>query len=99
MGPRERLLVHFVTKQSLRMQRRRHIQRLVIVVGALHRDEARRGVGADHLKKIRQTRPSESPNHIPSFDADVARVLPNTRQSLHLRQLVLARLLHRATDS
>src|SRR5450631_4871131 len=94
---RERLIVHLIADQSLRMQRRRHVQRLVIIVRASYDQESRRGVGADHVQKIRQPRAAEAPNHIPPFNANMASILPHPRQGLNLRQFVLAGPLHRAT--
>src|ERR1039457_6357716 len=93
---RKRLIVHLITKQSLRMQRGGHVERFVVIVRAAHGKKSRRGVGADHAQKIRKPRAAEAPNHIPSFDADVTRVLAEPRQSLNLRQLIVAGFLHRA---
>jgi hypothetical protein len=52
MFARERLIVHFVTQQCLRMQDRGHIDGFVIVIGAAQGDESSLGIGADQCKKI-----------------------------------------------
>ena len=94
----ERLPIHLVTQQRLRMQRRRHVNRLVIVVRALDFEKARVRVRSDQLQEIRDTRAAKRADHVPAFHADMARVLADLRQRLNLRQRVFARMLHVAFD-
>src|ERR1700676_2505279 len=81
------------------MQRRRHIQRLVIIVGALHSDESRSRIRAYLLKEIRQSRAAESSDYIPPLYTNVARVLADPRQRLHLRQFIFSSLLPLTANS
>src|SRR5712691_1829448 len=80
------------------MHGRGHIQRLVIVIRTLDGDKASRRVRSDHLQEIRKTYAAKAADHVPTFYADVTRVLPNLGQRLKLRQRVLSRLLHRAAN-
>src|ERR1700719_3934347 len=61
----------FGGEDGLRMQRRRHVDALGIVVVADEIDVFRGEVGADALQEIAQVRARPLPNVIPSFDADV----------------------------
>src|SRR5207245_4831178 len=76
----------------------RHVQRFVVIIRTLDRDESRRGIGPDHLQKIRQPRPAKAPDNVPSLDANMPRVLPEFGQRLDLRQRVVSRLLHCAAN-
>src|ERR1700676_2036874 len=91
----EWLVVHLVTKQGLRVQRGRHVQRLIVIVGAFDGDESGCRIGANHLQEIRKSRPSEAADGVPSLHADMARVLPHPGKRLNLRQRVVSGLLHR----
>src|SRR5260370_21177299 len=55
----ERPVVHLVAEQRLRLSRCRHVQPLVIVVCAGHRDESRARIGADEIEKIAEPRSAE----------------------------------------
>src|SRR3981081_4919430 len=79
------------------MQRGRHVQRFVIIIRARNRDETGTWIGSNQLQKIGEPGSAKAPNYVPPFDAYVTRVLARLWQSLHLRQSVFARLLHRAT--
>src|SRR5439155_2307274 len=70
----------------------------VVIVRAAHDDEMRGRVCADQVEKVGQTRAAKASNHVPAFDADMARVLPGSRQGLDLRQSVFARLPYCAAD-
>src|SRR2546425_4550068 len=94
----ERLIVHFVAQQTLRMPGRRHVQRFVVIIRTPDGDEPGRGVGSDHLQKIRQPRPAKAPDNVPSLDANMPRVLPKFGQRLDLRQRIVSRLLHCAAN-
>src|ERR1700732_1390780 len=80
------------------MQGRGHFEGFIIVIGTTHGDESSRGIGADHRKKIGEPRSAEPADDIPAFHAHMARVLPDPRQRLNLRQPVLAWLLYRSAD-
>src|SRR5580704_1249143 len=95
---RERPLVHLITEQTLGMLRGRHVERLVVIIGAVDRDVARGGIGADLLEEIAEPGAAESPNHVPALHADVTRVLAMAGQGLHLRQRVFSGFLDRAAD-
>src|SRR5438132_13365871 len=94
----ERLIVHFVAQQTLRVPGRRHVQRFVVIIRTLDGDEPRCGIGPDHLQKIRQPRAAKAPDDVPSLDANMPRVLPELGQRLDLRQRVVSRLLHCAAN-
>ena len=79
----QRLAVHFVAQHRLRMQSRLHVKRLVIIVGALHVNEAGRRIGANHLQEIGKTHATEVADYVPTFHANVSRVLVELRQSLN----------------
>src|SRR3984893_17782381 len=81
------------------MQGRRHIQRFVVIVGTRNRDKARRRVRANQLKKLGEPGASEAADYIPPLDADVAGVLPGSRESLDLRQTVLSGFLNFPTHA
>src|SRR5437870_9135324 len=80
------------------MHGRGHIQRLVIVIRTLDGDKASRRVRSDHLQEIGETYAAKAADHVPTFYADVTRVLPNLGQRLNLCQRVLSRLLHRTAN-
>src|SRR5438309_9685457 len=94
----ERLIVHFVAQQPLRMPGSRHVQRFVVIIRTLDGDKSRRGVGPDHVQEIRQPRPAKAPDNVPSLDANMPRVLPELGQNLNLRHCVVSRLLHCAAN-
>src|SRR2546428_8201689 len=94
----ERLIVHFVAQQTLRVPGRRHVQRFVVIIRTLDGDKSRRGIAPDQLQKIRQPRPAKAPDNVPSLDANMPRVLPEFGQRLDLRQRVVSRLLHCAAN-
>ena len=71
----QRLIVHFITEQGLRVQGRRHIQRFVVIIRALDVDKTRRGIGPNHLQEIRKPRSAEAADDIPAFHANVPGVL------------------------
>src|SRR5580704_19054387 len=73
--PRERLVIHFVTQQRLRMEHGSHVERLVVIVGALDIEEFCIWICADLLKKVRDTRSAKSPNNVPAFNAKVLSIL------------------------
>src|SRR5207245_90095 len=50
----ERLIVHFVAQQTLRVPGRRHVQRFVVIIRTLDGDKSRCGIGPDHLQNIRE---------------------------------------------
>src|ERR1700730_2173750 len=81
------------------MQGRRHIQRFVVIVGTRNRDKARRRVRANQFHKLREPGAAEAADHIPPLDADVAGGLPGSRESLDLRQTVLAGFLNFPTHA
>src|SRR5215813_1632526 len=95
----ERLIVHFVAKQSLRMQRGSHIKRLVIVIGTLDRDEAGSGIDAYKFEKFRKRCAAEASDHVPAFNADVPRVLLLFGERLDIGEFVVAGMLHGTTHS
>src|SRR5712692_7654634 len=92
----QRLAVHFVTEQRLRVHGGGDVNRLVIVIRAFDADEAGGRVGANHPEEVRETYTTEAPNHIPSFDADMASVLGELGKALNLGQSVISRLLYQA---
>ncbi len=51
---RQRLAVHFVAEQRLRMHGGRHVERLVIVIRTFDGHEAGGRISADHLEEIRR---------------------------------------------
>src|SRR5208283_3174063 len=71
----QRLAVHFVTEQGLRVQGSGHIERLVIVIRTFDSHEACGWVRADHLEEVGETHPPESANHIPSFHTHMQSLL------------------------
>src|SRR5581483_411295 len=85
----QRLAVHFVTQQRLRMQDRLHVDGLVILVQTLYFQVTRREVGADGPQKIGGPRAAEVSYHVPAFDADVARILNDFGERLNLLELVV----------
>src|SRR5258708_20783217 len=87
----QRLAVHFVTEQRLRVHRGSHVERLVIVVRAFDAHEARVRVGANRLEEVGEAHTTEVANHVPPFHADMPRVLPDLRQGLNLCQSVVSR--------
>ncbi len=93
---RQRLAVHFVAEQRLRMHGGRHVERLVIVICAFDGHEAGGRISADHLEEIGEARAAEPANHVPSLDANMPCVLRTLGQGLNLRESVLSRLLYRA---
>jgi hypothetical protein len=99
MLARQGLIVHLVAQQGLRMQSRRHVERLVIIIRAAHRYESSRRIGTDHRHKIREPRSAKASDDVPAFHAHMARVLPDSGQALNIRQFVLARLLDGAAYS
>ena len=94
----ERLAVHFVAEQRLRLQQAFHVKRFVVIIGALHFHKARGGVGAHQLEEIAHPSAAEVADNVPAFDADVACVLHNFGKRLNRCELVLARLLRQAFD-
>src|SRR5213080_5612206 len=80
------------------MPGRRYIQRFVVIIRTLDGDKSRRGVGPDHVQEIRQPRPAKAPDNVPSLDANMPRVLPESGQRLNLRQRIVSRLLHCAAN-
>src|SRR6267154_4136183 len=92
----QRLAVHFVTEQRLRVHGGSHVERLVIVVRAFDAHEARGRVGANRLEEVGEPHTPEVPNHVPPFHADMPRVLPDLRQGLNLCEGVVSRSLYRA---
>ena len=98
MFARQGLSVHPVTEQRLGMKCGRHVQRFVVVVGALNGEETCSRVGTDHGEKIREPNSVEAADDVPAFHANVPCVLRYFRQCLDLSQGVLARLLHGSAD-
>ena len=96
MAAIERLAVHLVTEERLRLQDGRHVDGLVVVVDAGDFQILGAEVGADGAQEIRSARAAEVADDVPAFDADMARVLHNLGEGLHLRQLVVARMLDHA---
>src|SRR6266853_2307885 len=92
----QRLAVHFVTEQRLRVHGGSHVERLIIVVRAFDAHEARVRVGANRLEEVGEAHTTEVANHVPPFHADMPRVLPDLRQGLNLCQSVVSRSLYRA---
>src|SRR5712692_4927676 len=80
------------------MHGRGHIQRLVIVICTLDGDKASRRVRSDHLQEIGETYAAKAADHVPTFYANVTRVLPNLGQRLNLSQRVLSRVLRSAAN-
>ena len=80
----KRTIVHFVAQQRLRMHRRRHVERFVIVIRASDSNEPRVGVGSNHTEKIRQSRPAKAADDVPAFYAYVLRILADNGQRLNL---------------
>src|SRR5581483_4484681 len=74
-------------------QRRRHIERFVVIIRAFDVNITGREVSPDTFEKIREARPPKAANHIPAFNANVTRVLPEFRKGLNLVELVIPRLL------
>src|ERR1051326_394349 len=93
-----RLAIHLVTEQRLGMHGARHVDRLVIVVCAFDFDESRVGIGADQSEEVADTRTAEAADRVPTFDADMPRILRDVSQVLYLLDLVLTRMLDRASD-
>src|SRR5262252_1503841 len=92
----ERLAIHFVTQQRLRVQGGSHVEGLVIVIRTFDAHEACGWVSANHLEEVGEEHATEVANHVPPFDAHMARVLRHLGQCLNLSQRVVSRLLHRA---
>src|SRR5450432_268732 len=78
------------------MERRRHVESFVIVVGAFHSEKTRVQVRAHAFEKVAEPGSAEAANDVPALDAYMARILPNFGESLHLRKLIVAGLLHGA---
>src|SRR6476646_5187195 len=77
-------VVHLVARQRLRMERRCHVERLVVVIGAFERQEPCGRVGADQRQHLLQPRAADAADDIPAFDADVPGVLSNSWQCVYL---------------
>src|SRR5262249_3677797 len=58
-------------QDGLRMQRARHVDAAVVVVGALECDVACLQVGANALEKLAQVRAGPLPDIVPTLDADM----------------------------
>src|ERR1700690_1688505 len=86
----ERRAVHFVTHQRLRMQRGSHVDRFVVIVGALDLPKMRARVCSHQLEKLRAPRAPKRADNLPAFHADMPCVLTALRERLDLPQRVLA---------
>lgn len=81
------------------MERRRHIERFVILVRARERQIAGTRVGADKREYIRDARTAEAADDVPSFDAYMPGVLPNPGQGANLLERVGAGIRDQAVHS
>src|SRR5262249_23474778 len=73
----QRLVVHLITEQRLRVRGRGHIQGFVIIVRALNSYKARGWIGANCLEEIGEPGTTKPANYVPTLYANVARVLPD----------------------
>ena len=80
------------------MQRRRHVDGLVIIVRAFDFEKVRTRVRSHQLQEVGDTRAAKRADHVPALHADMARILAELRQRLNLGQRVFARMLHVAFD-
>ena len=88
MSAIERLAVHLIAHQRLRLQQAGHVERLVIIVGARYLYKAGVGIGANELEKIRDAGAAEVADYIPTLHANVAGILRYLGQRLDLRQSI-----------
>src|SRR4029077_16083977 len=94
MLPSQRLVIHLVAKQSLGMQRRGHVERLVVIVGAFNVDKARSSVGSNRSQEIRKPRAAKAADYIPTFHTNMSRIVLDFRQSLDLPQPIVPWFLY-----
>src|SRR5271169_6184774 len=80
------------------MQRGGHVHRFVVAVGTLNRDEAGVRISAHHGQKICEPGAAETADDIPTFHADVPRILNKFRQGLYGCQIVSTWLLDFSAD-
>src|SRR5439155_13613205 len=67
----ERLAVHLVAEQGIRVQRCGHVQGLVVVVGALEGQEARGRVRPYARQEVADSHAAETADHVPALHAHV----------------------------
>ena len=75
------------------MQRSRHVDALVVAIGAFEPDIARGGVGADAFQEAAQRRAAPFADHAPALDADMARHLALPAAAREAASTVHGRLL------
>src|ERR1700728_9908 len=86
VGARQGLVIELERQLRLRVERRRHVDRVRIALGALEPDIFGAGVGADALEEIGQLHALPGADGAPALDTDVARDLRDLRQLVELRQ-------------
>ena len=93
MPCRQGLIRQFERHQRLRMQRRGHVDALVIAIGTFETDVFRGRIGPDPLEQFAEGGAGPFADHVPALDTDMPGDLGGLRQSIKLlnrpRPLVL----------
>src|SRR5262245_51414065 len=86
----QRLAVHLVAQQRLRVPRAGHVDRLVVVVRARDLEIARVRIGANLIQRVSDANAAVVADDVPSLDAEVPRVLHDLGKAAEIVQRIVA---------